>query len=116
MAGLMTYGRRQFEHLDVTMRRLIPPFRAAVAELTAMVDADARAFEAYLVCVQADRLHWPYGGGPEGQWGQWTVMGGLQRRERWSKVMGVRGRLPLAQTSGDQGAWREGTVVWLLLG
>ncbi|XP_019819229.2 formimidoyltransferase-cyclodeaminase isoform X2 [Bos indicus] len=48
MAGLMTYGRRQFEHLDVTMRRLIPPFRAAVAELTAMVDADARAFEAYL--------------------------------------------------------------------
>uniref|UniRef100_A0A452E3Y6 Formimidoyltransferase-cyclodeaminase n=1 Tax=Capra hircus TaxID=9925 RepID=A0A452E3Y6_CAPHI len=48
MAGLMTYGRRQFEHLDVTMRRLIPPFHAAVAELTAMVDADARAFEAYL--------------------------------------------------------------------
>ncbi|MXQ82224.1 hypothetical protein E5288_WYG010838 [Bos mutus] len=48
MAGLMTYGRRQFEHLDMTMRRLIPPFRAAVAELTAMVDADARAFEAYL--------------------------------------------------------------------
>ncbi|XP_045022532.1 formimidoyltransferase-cyclodeaminase isoform X3 [Bubalus bubalis] len=48
MAGLMTYGRRQFEHLDVTMRRLIPPFHAAVAELTAMVDADAQAFEAYL--------------------------------------------------------------------
>ncbi|CAI9176039.1 unnamed protein product [Rangifer tarandus platyrhynchus] len=48
MAGLMTYGRRQFEHLDVTMRRLIPPFHTAVAELTAMVDADARAFEAYL--------------------------------------------------------------------
>ncbi|KAJ1070650.1 hypothetical protein K5549_003629 [Capra hircus] len=48
MAGLMTYGRRQFEHLDVTMRRLIPPFHAAVAELTAMVDTDARAFEAYL--------------------------------------------------------------------
>ena len=38
----------------VTMRRLIPPFHAAVAELTAMVDADARAFEAYLV-----RVQWP---------------------------------------------------------
>ncbi|XP_068403332.1 formimidoyltransferase-cyclodeaminase isoform X3 [Eschrichtius robustus] len=48
MAGLMTYGRRQFEHLDATVRRLIPPFHAAWAELTTMVDADARAFEAYL--------------------------------------------------------------------
>ncbi|XP_032721077.1 formimidoyltransferase-cyclodeaminase [Lontra canadensis] len=48
MAGLMTYGRRQFEHLDATVRRLIPPFHAAVAELTMLVDADARAFQAYL--------------------------------------------------------------------
>lgn len=52
MAGLMTYGRRQFEHLDATMRRLIPPFHAASAELTALVDADARAFQAYLVSAQ----------------------------------------------------------------
>ncbi|XP_004416265.1 PREDICTED: formimidoyltransferase-cyclodeaminase isoform X2 [Odobenus rosmarus divergens] len=50
MAGLMTYGRRQFEHLDTTMRRLIPPFHAASAELTKLVDADARAFQAYLAC------------------------------------------------------------------
>ncbi|XP_032485195.1 formimidoyltransferase-cyclodeaminase isoform X1 [Phocoena sinus] len=48
MAGLMTYGRRQFEHLDATVRRLVPPFHTALTELTAMVDADARAFEAYL--------------------------------------------------------------------
>uniref|UniRef100_A0A8D1EEA2 Formimidoyltransferase-cyclodeaminase n=1 Tax=Sus scrofa TaxID=9823 RepID=A0A8D1EEA2_PIG len=48
MVGLMTYGRRQFEHLDATMRRLIPPFHAASAKLTSLVDADARAFEAYL--------------------------------------------------------------------
>ncbi|XP_055975518.1 formimidoyltransferase-cyclodeaminase [Sorex fumeus] len=48
MAGLMTYGRRQFEHLDATMRRLIPPFHTALAELTALVDKDARAFEGYL--------------------------------------------------------------------
>lgn len=52
MAGLMTYGRRQFEHLDATMRRLIPPFHAASAELTKLVDADARAFQAYLVSAQ----------------------------------------------------------------
>ncbi|XP_074173152.1 uncharacterized protein LOC141567935 [Rhinolophus sinicus] len=37
MAGLMTYGRRQFEHLDATMRRLIPPFHKAAAQLMAMV-------------------------------------------------------------------------------
>ncbi|XP_034510095.1 formimidoyltransferase-cyclodeaminase isoform X1 [Ailuropoda melanoleuca] len=48
MVGLMTYGRRQFEHLDATMRRLIPPFHAASAALTQLVDADARAFQAYL--------------------------------------------------------------------
>nr|XP_012635519.2 formimidoyltransferase-cyclodeaminase [Microcebus murinus] len=48
MVGLMTYGRRQFEHLDAAMRRLIPPFHAAAAELTALVDADAQAFASYL--------------------------------------------------------------------
>ncbi|XP_064228080.1 formimidoyltransferase-cyclodeaminase-like [Aotus nancymaae] len=49
MVGLMTYGRRQFEPLDATMRRLIPPFREAAAKLTALVDADAEAFAACLV-------------------------------------------------------------------
>nr|XP_044606979.1 formimidoyltransferase-cyclodeaminase isoform X3 [Equus asinus] len=53
MAGLMTYGRRQFEHLDATMRRLIPPFHAASAELTTLVDADAHAFQA---CLEAMKL------------------------------------------------------------
>uniref|UniRef100_A0A2R9APJ0 Formimidoyltransferase-cyclodeaminase n=1 Tax=Pan paniscus TaxID=9597 RepID=A0A2R9APJ0_PANPA len=48
MVGLMTYGRRQFQSLDTTMRRLIPPFREASAKLTTLVDADAEAFAAYL--------------------------------------------------------------------
>nr|XP_035138901.2 formimidoyltransferase-cyclodeaminase isoform X3 [Callithrix jacchus] len=48
MVGLMTYGRRQFQPLDATMRRLIPPFREASAKLTALVDADAEAFAACL--------------------------------------------------------------------
>lgn len=49
MVGQMTYGRRQFDHLDSTMRRLIPPFHAASAQLIPLVDADAQAFAAYLV-------------------------------------------------------------------
>lgn len=52
MAGLMTYGRRQFEHLDAAMRRLIPPFHAASAKLTVLVDADAQAFGACMVSAQ----------------------------------------------------------------
>ncbi|XP_006876173.1 PREDICTED: formimidoyltransferase-cyclodeaminase [Chrysochloris asiatica] len=48
MVGLMTYGRRQFEHLDAEMRRLIPPFHAASAQLTALVDTDAQAFTGYM--------------------------------------------------------------------
>lgn len=80
MAGLMTYGRRQFEHLDATVRRLVPPFHTALTELTAMVDADARAFEAYLVSVQTGLRHQPRRGSPEGQWGRWTVRGPDERK------------------------------------
>ncbi|KAM5275467.1 formimidoyltransferase-cyclodeaminase isoform 1-T1 [Hipposideros larvatus] len=53
MAGLMSYGKRQFEHLDAAMRRLIPPFHAATAQLTALVDGDAQAFAA---CLEAMKL------------------------------------------------------------
>ncbi|XP_040842532.1 formimidoyltransferase-cyclodeaminase [Ochotona curzoniae] len=53
MVGQMTYGRRQFEHLDAAMRRLIPPFHAAMGQLTALVDADAKAFAA---CLEAMKL------------------------------------------------------------
>lgn len=66
MAGLMTYGRRQFEHLDATVRRLVPPFHAAAAALTKLVDADARAFRAYLVRARGrppERGHGGAGGG-----------------------------------------------------
>ncbi|XP_057361471.1 formimidoyltransferase-cyclodeaminase isoform X4 [Manis pentadactyla] len=48
MVGLMTYGRRQFEALDAAVRRLVPPLHAASAALSALVDADTRAFEGYL--------------------------------------------------------------------
>ncbi|XP_075399447.1 formimidoyltransferase-cyclodeaminase [Tenrec ecaudatus] len=55
MVGLMTYGRRQFEHLDAEMRRLIPPFHSASAQLTALVDADAQAFAGYLEALKLPR-------------------------------------------------------------
>lgn len=67
MAGLMTYGRRQFEHLDATMRRLIPPFHVASARLTALVDADAQAFTTCLVSAQR---------GQHGAHGKWGSAGG----------------------------------------
>lgn len=66
----MTYGRRQFEHLDATMRRLIPPFHAASAKLTSLVDADARAFEAYLVRVHTAPR--PPAKQPQRERGLWT--------------------------------------------
>ncbi|KAM5281213.1 LOW QUALITY PROTEIN: formimidoyltransferase-cyclodeaminase [Ctenodactylus gundi] len=53
MAGRMTYGRRRFEHLDSAMRRLIPPFHEAAAQLACLVDRDARAFAA---CLEAMKL------------------------------------------------------------
>ncbi|XP_036625290.1 formimidoyltransferase-cyclodeaminase [Trichosurus vulpecula] len=48
MVGLMTYGKRQFEHLDPAMRRLIPPFHQSMKELLVMVDTDAEAFSGYM--------------------------------------------------------------------
>ncbi|XP_074120600.1 formimidoyltransferase-cyclodeaminase isoform X1 [Sminthopsis crassicaudata] len=48
MVGLMTYGKRQFEHLDPAMRRLIPPFHQAMKELLVMVDTDSEAFNGYM--------------------------------------------------------------------
>ncbi|XP_047420091.1 formimidoyltransferase-cyclodeaminase isoform X3 [Sciurus carolinensis] len=55
MVGQMTYGRRQFEHLDAAMRRLLPPFHAALAQLTALVDTDAQAFATYLEAMKLPR-------------------------------------------------------------
>ncbi|XP_058510758.1 formimidoyltransferase-cyclodeaminase isoform X1 [Solea solea] len=52
MVGQMTYGKRQFENLDVTMRRLIPPFHQAMNELLRTVDEDARVFNGYMVALK----------------------------------------------------------------
>jgi glutamate formiminotransferase/formiminotetrahydrofolate cyclodeaminase len=48
MVGWLTYGRRRFEDKDALMRRLIPPLHEAARSLVPLIDADTRAFDAYL--------------------------------------------------------------------
>jgi len=48
MVGWMTYGKRKWESLDSTMRRLIPPLHDAMKALIPMVDADTDAFNDYM--------------------------------------------------------------------
>ncbi|XP_028836235.1 formimidoyltransferase-cyclodeaminase [Denticeps clupeoides] len=52
MVGQMTYGKRQFESLDCTMRRLIPPFHQAMNDLLVMVDTDSSAFNSYMAALK----------------------------------------------------------------
>ncbi|XP_072340139.1 formimidoyltransferase-cyclodeaminase isoform X2 [Scyliorhinus torazame] len=52
MVGLMTYGKRQFDHLDGQMRRLITPFHETMKDLIAMVDDDSNAFNSYMVALK----------------------------------------------------------------
>ncbi|MPC95992.1 Formimidoyltransferase-cyclodeaminase [Portunus trituberculatus] len=49
MVGQMTFGKRQWEALDATMRRLIPPLHQAAVSLLPAIDADTAAFNAYMV-------------------------------------------------------------------
>lgn len=48
MVGWMTYGKRKFDDKDAIMRRLIPPLHEAMTAMIPMIDADTRAFNAYL--------------------------------------------------------------------
>uniref|UniRef100_A0A8D2JPL4 Formimidoyltransferase-cyclodeaminase n=1 Tax=Sciurus vulgaris TaxID=55149 RepID=A0A8D2JPL4_SCIVU len=79
MVGQMTYGRRQFEHLDAAMRRLIPPFHVALARLTSLVDTDAQAFATYLEAMKLpkntpeERDRWAQQGQPAGPEGAVAV-------------------------------------------
>ncbi|XP_067844337.1 formimidoyltransferase-cyclodeaminase [Heptranchias perlo] len=52
MVGLMTYGKRQFDHLDGLMRRLIAPFHRTMDELITMVDNDSNAFSSYMAALK----------------------------------------------------------------
>ncbi|XP_043549359.1 formimidoyltransferase-cyclodeaminase isoform X3 [Chiloscyllium plagiosum] len=52
MVGLMTYGKRQFDHLDGSMRKLITPFHRTMNELITMVDDDSNAFNSYMAALK----------------------------------------------------------------
>ncbi len=49
MVGLLTYGKRQWEQLDSTMRTLIPPLYSIVDEILPLIEADTEAFDSYVV-------------------------------------------------------------------
>lgn len=49
MVGQMTYGKRQWEALDATMRRLLPPLHNTAVDLIPAIDADTAAFNDYMV-------------------------------------------------------------------
>ncbi|KAF0295901.1 Formimidoyltransferase-cyclodeaminase [Amphibalanus amphitrite] len=55
MVGKMTYGKRQWEHLDADMRRLIPVFHHEVDELVRAVDDDTAAFGDYMAALKLPR-------------------------------------------------------------
>lgn len=51
MVGLLTYGKRQWEPVDSTMRTLIPPLYSIVDEILPLIEADTEAFDSYVVRV-----------------------------------------------------------------
>jgi glutamate formiminotransferase/formiminotetrahydrofolate cyclodeaminase len=49
MVGLLSYGKRQWEELDGIMRDIIPPLYSGVDRILPYVEADTKAFNAYVV-------------------------------------------------------------------
>ena len=49
MVSKLSYGKRQWEHLDTRMRAVIPQLHAAMLAIIPMVDADTDAFNDYMV-------------------------------------------------------------------
>nr|XP_039267611.1 formimidoyltransferase-cyclodeaminase-like [Styela clava] len=55
MAGLMTYGKRQWESQDDLMRKNIPSIYNIMSELIPMIDQDAKAFDGYMAAMKMPR-------------------------------------------------------------
>ncbi|CAG7833474.1 unnamed protein product [Allacma fusca] len=52
MVGLLTFGKRQWEHLDDQMRQLIKPLYEAAEEIQPMIEADTVAFDLYVEAIR----------------------------------------------------------------
>jgi len=49
MAGFLTFGNKKFHHLDTQMRRLLEPLYKTMKDLMPFIDADAAAFNDFIV-------------------------------------------------------------------
>jgi len=49
MVGFLTYGNKKFHHLDAQMRSLLEPLYRTMKQLIPFIDADAAAFNDYMV-------------------------------------------------------------------
>jgi len=49
MVGQLSYGKRQFESVEGTMRQLIPILHRAMNNFLPLTDADTAAFNQYMV-------------------------------------------------------------------
>jgi glutamate formiminotransferase/formiminotetrahydrofolate cyclodeaminase len=52
MVGWMTFGKKKYENIDSTMRKLIPPVYQVMVDLIPLVDADTNAFNMYMVRIK----------------------------------------------------------------
>eukprot|EP00095_Tigriopus_kingsejongensis_P009315 maker-scaffold320_size207635-snap-gene-1.14 protein:Tk09315 transcript:maker-scaffold320_size207635-snap-gene-1.14-mRNA-1 annotation:"PREDICTED: formimidoyltransferase-cyclodeaminase-like" len=52
MVGKLSYGKRQWDHLDSPMRRIIPDVDQAFKQITDMIDADTSAFNDYMIALK----------------------------------------------------------------
>ncbi|OXA36522.1 Formimidoyltransferase-cyclodeaminase [Folsomia candida] len=52
MVGLLTYGKKQWEEFDSTMRDIIPPLYGGVDHLLRFVEADTNAFNKYVEAIR----------------------------------------------------------------
>ncbi|KAK7084036.1 hypothetical protein SK128_015908 [Halocaridina rubra] len=52
MVGQLSYGKKQWEHLDSTMRRLIPPLYDTAISLIPAIDADTNAFNNFMAATK----------------------------------------------------------------
>ena len=64
MVSKLSYGRKQWEHLDSKMRRVIPSLHSAMLQLLPLIDADTDAFNDYMVRRSAvfNPISFPLGG------------------------------------------------------
>ena len=49
MVSKLSYGKRQWEHLDSRMRKVIPVLHQAMMDIIPLIDADTEAFNDYMV-------------------------------------------------------------------